>query len=58
MVKNPPELTVNEVYYLKQIVFSELQKYEDRVAHAASHGQEYSSVYGQCLASIVKKIDE
>lgn len=57
MVKYQIELTPSESDILKQLLYSELQKYRDRQGHASSHGQEYISIADDDLQLVVHKIE-
>lgn len=56
MVKKTIELNANEIYYLTLVLSSEIETYENRVAHAASHGDMYQNVRGPVLTSVLEKL--
>ena len=51
------ELTESEVIVLKRILYAEYYKYDDRRAHALSHGAEYDDVGGQAVQRVIEKIE-
>jgi len=57
MVKYPIELTPVEVTVLKQLVYSELQTYRDRQAHARSHGDLFIDTAGDALQLVADKLE-
>jgi len=56
MAKNL-QLSGSELYALRLVLYTELNKYYDRVGHAASHGDEYQDSNGEAIARIVEKLE-
>ena len=51
------ELTDDEVSALKIVCYAKYETYLDRVAHAASHGDNFQNPFDEAIISVINKID-